>query len=166
MLSAVCIPATRIQCCTLNTEVKFPVVIERGSHPFPFRTRQLSLSSPMILRGQLCGKVGRRRDKFYERPSGKLGGLFFFTYHHGIITPPDVRSALRRRRGRRRLLRLLLRRSSRPQRPLRHYPRARSAVDDPRLAHQPGPDPPRLSLSAKSADRNPVRRQLRALQPR
>src|ERR1041385_2688307 len=78
MLSAVCIPATRIQCFILNTEIKFPVVIERGSHPFPFRTRQLSLSSPMILRGQLCGKVGRRRDKFYERPSGKLEGLFFF----------------------------------------------------------------------------------------
>src|SRR3954470_1089907 len=78
MLSAVCIPATRIQCFILNTEIKFPVVIERGSHPFPFRTRQLSLSSPMILRGQLCGKVGRRRDKIYERPSGKLEGLFFY----------------------------------------------------------------------------------------
>src|SRR5205814_3403866 len=75
MLSAVCIPATRIQ--SLPTEIKFPVVIERGSHPFPFRTRQLSLSSPMILRGQLCGKVGRRRDKFYERPSGKTRGPFF-----------------------------------------------------------------------------------------
>src|SRR3979409_1184199 len=75
MLSAVCIPATRIQ--SLPTEIKFPVGIERGSHPFPFRTRQLSLSSPMILRGQLCGKVGRRRDKIYERPSGKLEGFFF-----------------------------------------------------------------------------------------
>src|SRR2546423_13785858 len=41
---------------------KFPVVIERRSHPFPFRTRQLSSASPMILRGQLRGKVGRRRD--------------------------------------------------------------------------------------------------------
>src|SRR5438094_5965686 len=78
MLSAVCIPATRIQ--SLPTEIKFPVVIERGPHPFAFRTRQLSLSSPMILRGQLGGKVGRRRDKFYERPSGKLEGLFFFAW--------------------------------------------------------------------------------------
>jgi hypothetical protein len=33
----------------------------------------------MILRGRLRGKVGRRRDKIYERPSGKLEGLFFFT---------------------------------------------------------------------------------------
>src|SRR5258707_4662803 len=79
MLSAVCIPATRIQCFTLNTEIKFPVVIERGSHPFPFRTRQLSLSSPMILRGQLCGKVGRRRDKIYERPSSNRGPFPFVT---------------------------------------------------------------------------------------
>src|SRR3954452_2967223 len=78
MLSAVCIPATRIQCCTQNTEIKFPVVIERGSHPFPFRTRQLSLSSPMILRGQLCGKVGRRRDKIYEGPR-EIEGLFLFS---------------------------------------------------------------------------------------
>src|SRR3954451_24050447 len=77
MLSAVCIPATRIQCFTLNTEIKFPVVIERGSHPFPFRTRQLSLSSPMILRGQLCGKVGRRRDKIYEGPRGNSRAFFF-----------------------------------------------------------------------------------------
>src|SRR5882672_3126649 len=108
MLSAVCIPATRIQCFILNTEIKFPVVIERGSHPFPFRTRQLSLSSPMILRGQLCGKVGRRRDKFYERPSRKLEGLFFFssteharrarnqgaeTSHPSSITLPEIPAA-------------------------------------------------------------------------
>ncbi len=85
MLSAVCIPATRIQCNTLNTEIKFPVVIERGSHPFPFRTRQLSLSSPMILRGQLRGKVGRRRDKIFQKgPSGKLEGLFLFWAAFGI----------------------------------------------------------------------------------
>ena len=30
---------------------KFPVVIPRGSHPFPSRTRKLSLAGPMILRG-------------------------------------------------------------------------------------------------------------------
>src|SRR3954466_7866603 len=77
MLSAVCIPATRIQCFIQYTEIKFPVVIERGSHPFPFRTRQLSLSSPMILRGQLCGKVGRRRDKIYEGPRGDSRAFSF-----------------------------------------------------------------------------------------
>src|SRR5881398_1690761 len=88
MLSAVCIPATRIQCFTLNTEIKFPVVIERGSHPFPFRTRQLSLSSPMILRGQLCGKVGRRRDKIYEGPRA-IEGLFLLHWGpNGLASPP------------------------------------------------------------------------------
>jgi hypothetical protein len=28
----------------------FPVVIGAGSHPFPFRTRKLSLPPPMVLR--------------------------------------------------------------------------------------------------------------------
>ena len=53
------------------------MVIERGSHPFPFRTRQLSLSSPMILRGQLRGKVGRRRDKIYKGPRGDSRAFSF-----------------------------------------------------------------------------------------
>src|SRR5437763_3476253 len=100
MLSAVCIPATRIQCCTRYTETKFPVVIEGGSHPFPFRTRQLSLSSPMILRGQLCGKVGRRRDKIYERPLDKLQRPFFCEHRQrtphrrpmgASLAPPSTR---------------------------------------------------------------------------
>ena len=32
-----------------------------GLHPFPFRTRRLSLKEPMILQGKPCGKVGRRQ---------------------------------------------------------------------------------------------------------
>src|SRR5688572_6794101 len=60
----------RADSCELQAlkETKFPVVIEQRSHPFPFRTRQLSSASPMILRGQLRGKVGRRRDNFFEKP--------------------------------------------------------------------------------------------------
>ncbi len=42
---------------------EFPVVIPRGSHPFPSRTRKLSLAGPMILHGQLCGNVGHRLAK-------------------------------------------------------------------------------------------------------
>src|SRR5678815_1447535 len=38
-----------------------PVVIGSGSHPFPFRTRKLSLIPPMVLHGKLCGRVGRCR---------------------------------------------------------------------------------------------------------
>ena len=68
MLSAVCIPCNPYSVRFTNQKSSFPVVIEQRSHPCPFRTRQLSSASPMILRGQLRGKVGRRRD--YERPSG------------------------------------------------------------------------------------------------
>src|SRR5437016_1063271 len=39
-----------------------PVVIGSGSHPFPFRTRKLSLIPPMVLHGKLCGRVGRCRQ--------------------------------------------------------------------------------------------------------
>ena len=48
--------------CVVRESPIFLVVISRGSHPFPSRTRKLSLAEPMILHGQLCGNVGRRRD--------------------------------------------------------------------------------------------------------
>ena len=41
---------------------RMPVVIGSGSHPFPFRTRKLSLIPPMVLHGKLCGRVGRCRQ--------------------------------------------------------------------------------------------------------
>ena len=31
-------------------------------HPFPSRTRKLSLAGPMVLHGQLCGRLGDRRQ--------------------------------------------------------------------------------------------------------
>ena len=43
-----------------------PVVIGAGSHPFPFRTRKLSLLPPMVLHGKLCGRVGRCRQLIDE----------------------------------------------------------------------------------------------------
>ena len=45
----------------------FPVAIGEGSHPFPFRTRKLSLLPPMVLRAQVRGRVGRCRG--LNRPS-------------------------------------------------------------------------------------------------
>ena len=39
----------------------FPVAIGAGSHPFPFRTRKLSLLPPMVLPAQVGGRVGRCR---------------------------------------------------------------------------------------------------------
>ena len=39
----------------------FPVAIVGRKHPFPSRTRKLSSSTPMVLQGRPCGRVGRCR---------------------------------------------------------------------------------------------------------
>ncbi len=41
-----------------------PVTIAVGKHPFPFRTRKLSLPALMVLRGFPRGRVSRRRHFF------------------------------------------------------------------------------------------------------
>src|SRR5215475_8216467 len=51
----------------------FPVILSTGSHPFPSRTRKLSLLEPMVLRGKLCGRVGSRRDYFKARSLIRAG---------------------------------------------------------------------------------------------
>src|SRR6266446_6174695 len=56
------VPVPGMSMGNLYASFEFPVVIPRGSHPFPSRTRKLSLAGPMILHGQLCGNVGHRRD--------------------------------------------------------------------------------------------------------
>ena len=62
-------------CAEADTE--FPVVTGAGSHPFPFRTRKLSLLPPMVLRGKLRGRVGRCREFFPARRSNRAPGFFF-----------------------------------------------------------------------------------------
>src|SRR5258705_3446294 len=37
----------------------FWVIVAKGFHPFPSRTRKLSPSAPMVLHAQVCGRVGR-----------------------------------------------------------------------------------------------------------
>ena len=39
----------------------------KGKHPFPSRTRPLSLSAPMVLHAKVCGRVGVARDTFLYR---------------------------------------------------------------------------------------------------
>ena len=45
----------------------FPVAIGAESHPFPFRTRKLSLLPPMVLRAQVRGRVGHCRGYISPR---------------------------------------------------------------------------------------------------
>jgi len=52
-----------------------PVVIGSGAHPFPFRTRKLSLIPPMVLHAKVCGRVGRCRHYSLEtRPRTSVRG--------------------------------------------------------------------------------------------
>jgi hypothetical protein len=37
----------------------FLAIMAEGPHPIPSRTRSLSLPAPMVLQGELCGRVGR-----------------------------------------------------------------------------------------------------------
>jgi hypothetical protein len=57
------------------------VAMAKGKHPVPFRTRKLSPSAPMVLRGGPRGRVGRRRTSSVEaapsreRPQLRCPGL-------------------------------------------------------------------------------------------
>jgi hypothetical protein len=54
------------------------VVIGAGSHPFPFRTRKLSLLPPMVLHGKPCGRVGHCRGVIQARRSIRAPGLLLY----------------------------------------------------------------------------------------
>src|SRR5450755_1823168 len=68
----------RISDISSRISKSFLVIIPRGSHPFPSRTRKLSLAGPMILHGQLCGNVGRRRDLYSKGRSEQSARPFAF----------------------------------------------------------------------------------------
>src|SRR5690348_3156488 len=65
---------------------KFPVVIARGKHLFPFRTEKLSPSAPMVLGLRRPGRVGRRRDN-YEKPF--LRGGFSYVWRSPLSPSGD-----------------------------------------------------------------------------
>jgi hypothetical protein len=50
----------------------FPAAIPERPHPFPSRTRKLSSPGPMVLQGELCGRVGRCRG--FEGPRSQDRG--------------------------------------------------------------------------------------------
>ena len=68
---------------------RFPVAMAAGTHPFPFRTRQLSPPAPMVLGGHSPGRVGRRRIPSMMMPAPHRGG------HRRVI----VRTVQDRRHG-------------------------------------------------------------------
>ena len=58
-----------------------PVAMAAGTHPFPFRTRQLSPPAPMVLGGRPPGRVGRRRILSKTTPAFRGG-------HHRVRGRP------------------------------------------------------------------------------
>src|SRR5215472_4483197 len=57
---------------------KFWVTLARGTHPFPSRTRKLSLSAPIVLHARVCGRLGRRPVNLYENAQLETLGVFLF----------------------------------------------------------------------------------------
>ena len=45
-------------------------------HPFPSRTRKLSLAGPMVLHGRLCGRLGDRRQYLQAKSHALRAWLF------------------------------------------------------------------------------------------
>ena len=70
---SVCCACIAVQSSPVCTD-RSPVVIAAGPHPFPFRTRKLSLPAPMVLGGNSPGRVGRCRNP--EPPSCLRRGFF------------------------------------------------------------------------------------------
>ena len=53
----------RLAAETPRNRLKLSVILPRGFHPFPSRTRKLSPAGPMLLHAKVCGRVGRCRHK-------------------------------------------------------------------------------------------------------
>src|SRR5262245_33402193 len=70
--------AVKNQNSKTKNHIAFPVILSTGSHPFPSRTRKLSLLEPMVLRGKLRGRVGSRRD-YFKSPLVNSSGLFLLS---------------------------------------------------------------------------------------
>ena len=54
--------------------LKTSVILPRGIHPFPSRTRKLSPAGPIVLHAKVCGRVGRCRHR--QRPRCESSAAF------------------------------------------------------------------------------------------
>ena len=72
---------------------KLSVILPRGFHPFPSRTRKLSPAGPMVLHAKVCGRVGRCRHKTkatfrYERGLFRLASHSLLSVRSLLLTKP------------------------------------------------------------------------------
>jgi hypothetical protein len=65
------------------------VILPRGFHPFPSRTRKLSPAGPIVLYAKVCGRVGRRRIKS-KRPHSEMNGAFGVSRSFEIVYDPQA----------------------------------------------------------------------------
>jgi hypothetical protein len=78
-----------------NHGCSLPASIARGPHPFPSRTRSLSLAARMVLPGPLGGRVRRRRlSSKSPSASYEAEGLFGIQQLHARIHTTHTRNAL------------------------------------------------------------------------
>src|SRR5215213_6290203 len=66
------------------------VIMAKGKHPAPFRTRKLSLSAPMVLHGGPCGRLGRCRTTTPQGRSFVTGPEVFLVQCFCAVTQPDA----------------------------------------------------------------------------
>lgn len=68
--------------------IRFPAAIAKGKHPVPFRTRKLSSSAPMVLRGRPRGRAGHRRNTLRKDgpdPAGAGPSLAVYLTRSGLM---------------------------------------------------------------------------------
>src|SRR6266851_10276439 len=61
--SGLSLAGARLRQTTPAKRLNLSVILPRGFHPFPSRTRKLSPAGPIVLHAKVCGRVGHRRIK-------------------------------------------------------------------------------------------------------
>ena len=123
------------------------MALARRKHPFPFRTRQLSSSAPMVLHAQVCGRVGRRRELILETALVETRGPFVFSLYpravRNVRAPPHrerrptIASQSSTPRINRQIRKTPVRSDRRGGHPARSRPRRGSSRRRPRQAPRP-----------------------------
>src|SRR3984957_10440642 len=135
--------------------------IARGKHPVPSRTRKLSPSAPMVLRGRPRGRVGHRRTFFPKKPVPP--GTGFFALYRFHLPPLPTCTSGRVGRGKFAV--------GTPSEGRRKFPRPSALTstpgEDPNPTQNPTPDSakPGTSVQRRSQCRGMAQQALRARLP-